>query len=78
MKGDQIGTFQKIKGIFHYGRLFKKTFDLTGNSQSRHISKTKTLNQLDFFSEQSYLFLEQIAKSDQKQQQCKEIQDEIG
>ena len=50
MRGDLIETFKIINGISSYGRHFFNTFPLTGNLQSRQISKAKSIKQSDFFA----------------------------
>ena len=49
-RGSQIETFRRINGISNYGRHFFNISPRTGNLLSREISKTKSTNQLDFFS----------------------------
>ena len=51
MKGDLIETFKIIKGISNYGGYFFLDISpQTGNLLSMQISKTKSINQLDFFA----------------------------
>ena len=47
MRGDIIETFKIINGISNYGRHFFTISLQTGNLL---ISKTKSINQLDFFA----------------------------
>ena len=49
MRGDPIETFKIINGISNYGRHFFNISLLTGNLLSRQISKTKSINRLEFF-----------------------------
>ena len=49
MRGNLIETFKIINEISNYGRYFFNFSLHIGNFQSRQISKTKSINQLDFF-----------------------------
>ena len=49
MRGDFIDTFKKINGISN-GKHFFNIFPQTGNFLSNQISKTKSINQLDFLA----------------------------
>ena len=60
MRGDLIETFNIINGISNYGRYFFNISLWTRNLLSRQISKSKSINQLDFFAYRVIYFLNKL------------------
>ena len=56
MRGDLNETFKIINGISNCGRHFFYIFPWTENLLSRQISKTKAINQLNFFANRVIYF----------------------